>query len=486
MLEHKVGGPEQELPGQNSFLLFLNENQPLVNSLVEVYQDFKVEQDGWKPIYQTLLEDSAKFIVDNTPHRPETEERFRQWYIRNNMISTFGIGVNSELIRNRRQMRQNAEDEPLNKTPEGQVLMTRMFDFNDDYIEAVDPILTIYYQRKRDVREAIYFHLISDIAHVRGFGDFLESDAFRTERQRYQILLRAIAESEILGDSKNRLTDAVENAMVKREKETPTLDIFSSFLAEKSKKAGQQWSWIAFAARLNGISLEDPNDQNLQEAARLFIENFPIPEDLRNDYAQHSLRLIRDAFHQVKRGLSRFSPKTERLSAESPLAQNRRAAREDARAGRHSPVTGINYITEYLDEASEEPQIPYSIAILKDGQYGYSALVLDEASRKDYAVDVAGGLAKGDQRIVRDIEIILAELRSNPYGYGIKKVSDGEIGIGAKSLSLRRLAPDKRPGLRYEHELTRDIRVVFAIDSGTRQVVIEGIYPHPEFDKRFP
>lgn len=129
----------------------------------------------------------------------------------------------------------------------------------------------------------------------------------------------------------------------------------------------------------------------------------------------------------------------------------------------------------------------HPLAILIEREKGFDMRVLTWTEMERLLTKRASKLAQGDRRFQRDLIAMIDSLRKNPYGPGTKKLicqKDNVLGI---QIPWRRFDPSERIGLSLQHEHTCTLRVVYGIDkSGSQPVlVLRGIFPHDEFDRRF-
>ena len=107
-----------------------------------------------------------------------------------------------------------------------------------------------------------------------------------------------------------------------------------------------------------------------------------------------------------------------------------------------------------------------------------------------YVTDIADRFATGDQRMRSDIRNILSALETDPFGFGVAKLTSMKITSPEdthRPLALRRFRADRRPGLTLNHEESRRLRVIYYLDPGIHpnEVIIYDILSHEEFDKKF-
>lgn len=115
------------------------------------------------------------------------------------------------------------------------------------------------------------------------------------------------------------------------------------------------------------------------------------------------------------------------------------------------------------------------------------AVVSEEGNTlgKDDIRKYADRLARNDQRMERDIGLIIRALSENPYGSGSYNIKDIKpVDTGGVLRKLRSFRGDKQ-GLRFEHSQAEDVRVIYYIVQEERKIIILEIIGHGEFDKKF-
>lgn len=170
-----------------------------------------------------------------------------------------------------------------------------------------------------------------------------------------------------------------------------------------------------------------------------------------------------------------------------PCGKNRRLVTEVARSEHEE--------SETQEEKEKEPY-PVGVVRKKETEKGkmcYCLQLLNKEELDDLIAKQAGRLAPGDTRFLTDVQMVVAELRKDPFGgREIKRLTQKSICIGNRTLPLRTFNPRKRPGLSFAHRLTDSLggmalRVVFALyEQDTRKtILLEGIYTHKEYDREF-
>lgn len=102
---------------------------------------------------------------------------------------------------------------------------------------------------------------------------------------------------------------------------------------------------------------------------------------------------------------------------------------------------------------------------------------------------LANSFSSNDPRMQRDITKMIEAVAKDPYGLGIAKLTDKTTPalFSLRRLPIRRLRPDKRPGLDLEYPNSHTFRVVFHIEKkdGNNMVVIHEISTHDDYDRKY-
>jgi hypothetical protein len=138
-------------------------------------------------------------------------------------------------------------------------------------------------------------------------------------------------------------------------------------------------------------------------------------------------------------------------------------------------------------EKSDEYEIGILGKCVKNGHSVYSVTDLYEAGVDEYVQELADWFSSGDIRIRDDINAIIREIKGNPYGEGVTKLKRFSVTIDLKSIPLWSFDPRGRKGITLQHDISPSLRVAYAVmnNGENRRVLIEGVYRHCDFDKRF-
>lgn len=138
-------------------------------------------------------------------------------------------------------------------------------------------------------------------------------------------------------------------------------------------------------------------------------------------------------------------------------------------------------------EDQKKPE--YKIGMVDKVLYGKRSFIrlLTGAEVGEYFKKRAEELASSDERMLKDINTIISSVQNDPYGPGTKKLRAMRVTIGLKGFPLRSFNPIGRTGLVFLHPESGPLRVVYTLAKEGEQnvIVLEGIYTHEEYDKKF-
>ena len=142
------------------------------------------------------------------------------------------------------------------------------------------------------------------------------------------------------------------------------------------------------------------------------------------------------------------------------------------------------------DKEKKEEIQPLDFAILVPPQagLGYGQIPVQEEQIATVVRESGAKVIAGNKQRAMIIEQLVRSIREHPYGQGNKNLSGNVISLNYQRLSLRRLDPRKVPGISLGHdENLKGARIVYVIfgSNGRKAIVLEGIYTHGDFNKRF-
>lgn len=142
----------------------------------------------------------------------------------------------------------------------------------------------------------------------------------------------------------------------------------------------------------------------------------------------------------------------------------------------------------------------YQIGLLKQAPQGGYVDIPPMADIHTYIEKVAARMARNPS-FVGDLKEAIVRLKTDPFNNGTKKLTNMRVTVDGREYPLREFAPSRLESAEYTNrrELRR-IRIVYFVvdnngnhgngngngnDSKKRTIVIEGVYHHNEFDRKF-
>lgn len=159
-----------------------------------------------------------------------------------------------------------------------------------------------------------------------------------------------------------------------------------------------------------------------------------------------------------------------------PLPPRSQRTRDQRRPVAKQAIKEDGLISDRLRPV-EVARKPNKLAILRNGQ------IITFETPHDAAVYFAGRDGERSAVYAGDVYAMTSHLseRETFIGTGISKLQAKKITCEGKPIALRRLAPDKTPGLRLTDPY---MRAVFAVYDGTT-VIIDSITTHEDFNKKY-
>lgn len=98
--------------------------------------------------------------------------------------------------------------------------------------------------------------------------------------------------------------------------------------------------------------------------------------------------------------------------------------------------------------------------------------------------ELAEEVAKGDPRLLHDVQAIIRHVIRNPLGLGTKNLSGKTVSIGHREYNLRRFSPNNEPTLCLAHPKSHALRVIY-IYNAAEGVIFDKIVSHQIMERLY-
>lgn len=249
-----------------------------------------------------------------------------------------------------------------------------------------------------------------------------------------------------------------------------------------------------FSKFLNHLSSQRPNKQLDITVSWLRLISFPseeidtekvftmiqqagfLPPDLKDHLTGFLKTVLTDNLLQITQELSDY--KVRSYNPITIVVPTTNLVRSNHIKG----ATGIRINSKVVHENQELPPAPTYKLVLTDKPTTPEELKL-------FIEKSADGFAANDQRVQRDITKMIDAVTKDPFGLGTTKLIDKTTPaiFNLNRVPIRRLRPDKRPGLNLEYPNSPTLRVVFHIEKndGENIIVLHEVLDHGDYDRKY-
>ncbi len=293
------------------------------------------------------------------------------------------------------------------------------------------------------------------VDHAKPLLDLLAKDAF--------------ALNGILADHTSREREQA-NQLNERQ-----LEIYINRIRDEIKR-DPVWSLISVGLKSAGLN---PHEIPTNLIVTTIMENRTlVPERFVVEYRQSTQALIIDTVNKIKTALEpyKIKPFTIDLVNPSSVQKGKRIPKQQTQVVRIEPLVAL---------PEKEMAEPYALTLYKQGT---DLQPMNIQALTEHIQDVASKFAKGDIRMVSDIQAMVDSLATTPYGPGTKRLTGKElkIRIQGKDLALRRFDPgNTERNLKLQHEFSKRIRIAYIVIPQENIVVLDAILGHDDFDMKY-
>ncbi len=210
------------------------------------------------------------------------------------------------------------------------------------------------------------------------------------------------------------------------------------------------------------------------EVSRKITTSGIFPVELKAAYSRFVEQQITSSFDRIKNALAVYAEDTHMPSFSADLKTN------GAKRGRAPSQLNVVFTTENVVSVPIKPE--FAIFFSNSSDLTESEQKLSRYLKK---------LARNDSRKLQDFNTIVATLRADPYGTGVKKLEANyavHFNDPARMPAPRwRYRADKREGVHFLDEESNRLRAVYYFDRslGPHVIVLEAIMTHDEFDIKY-
>lgn len=350
-------------------------------------------------------------------------------------------------------------------------LIDQVADHGDHFRKAVKDLVDQRNILSQDLVENWGGFMSSNLQSFADFGYFLGAEEFTPEREISRPFLEAL---QIRID---RMIDPISQNLINDTIADIPPHLFGEFVGQliEQNSRGKRHSATLQWLRLVSFPSEAISPEIIIDK---IIRGATFPGDLKTLFINYLQQEIKRDTDGVKSQLLPFKPATA-----SMMHVEFRKVNLPRRAGSATGGRGLKVIAKTKDSTTEPEKQAYQLTFHGRGPIFPGQL-------ETYIADNADRLAADDQRMRSDIKSILSALETDPFGFGVAKLTSMKITSSEdahRPLALRRFRADQRPGLTLNHEESRRLRVVFYLDPriNPNEVIIYDILNHDEFDKKF-
>lgn len=501
---------EAPIPTRNSFVEFVQQNATTLEEFSDLTHELREVDRAWRNSTETeqLIGEHLDIVdavgirialaqptVFSTLSTREKSRQFDQWRSK----------VRSVLFDKKRQV--NLSDLGIEKgvfqkfvTPaqiqELKEWHARAEEFVGEYTSDAKSVSVPLGQNKGELFGAFIEYLRGGYTHLVEFDSFLREKEYVSARESIRPFLASLAEEEQearkSNNSKSIIQEAVEYwsgwvtsglhdevflpwanslwaAMVKKEKidtEDPAVEL-ALFLVNILRSFNKE-------ATADTITEDD--------VVRVFIHAGDLSSwlpGLRDAYIKFGRAKIGLATSNIQQLLGEYRQR-ESLPATGVVFENVFSGQK-----RKREKTAFPQLTSAdVDEPAEVEEELYQFGVIVGNGQLSEIQVLTEDQMIELVDRQAEKIAR-DPRLLADVRTMYSSIQRKPFGPGSEKLPWKTIKADYKELPLRRLSPAERMDVSLSHELSRHLRLVYAVYRRGHAIVIEGLYTHDDYVKKF-
>ncbi len=336
----------------------------------------------------------------------------------------------------------------------------------------------IFKQRDEIAGKAIDYwtkFIIADYKNPKEFLAFLTSEEYAADREAARPFLTALErhrrKNSEHGDFLRHLKAQLlgnETAVVKE----ATLQEFVKFLEtsqENGNKSRPANSVLETLALIAFPAADIPG-----EVSQKITASGIFPEELKAAYSRFVDQQIASCFDRIKNELAVYAEDAHIPSFSADLKTN------GAKRGRAPSQLNLVITADNVVSVPIKPEFTLFFSSSPD-------LTESEQKLSRYLKK----LSRSDSRKLQDLNTIVATLRADPYGTGVKKLEANyamHFNDPKHMPAPRwRYRADKREGVRFLDEESSRLRAIFYFDRslGPHAIVLEAIMTHDEFDIKY-
>lgn len=464
---------------------------------------------------------------------------FIDTYIEMQMLTVRGFRNLALPKRKLERWRENTRDAFL-EDKDGGFLEDRMVQFRhlfpgrvhevDELTEKVTQAVRAFEDKKEPVKKtvtdkrgelfsALGIHLEEDSQHLLDMADFLVLPDHAVRREDIRPFLTFLADhvQKARRERIDSMFAQTGNKWVENLTQDPSRELLVEFFGERGLKA-PKFAWreegkdivvssadpdlvewlkfgIAMAKKIDSKNRnQDYTDNMTAEDIVAVLPSLEYwPKKLVNFYVAFLRKKINGSVSTVHTALEQFA-KTE----SSVPTVVFRAEPITMEANGNVVVASTTFANNKEDGLrGKEEKIPFGFGIFVLVQEsGNTCIKIREVTDDELGKLItkeAHRLAPNDKRVVADLRAMTEDLKERPEGKGVERIKINDVVVdGDYHLLLYRLSPRERGRTYGQHRLLNvaclDFRIVFAIDRRYIKkptIVIEGIYRHQDFMRKF-
>lgn len=476
--------PPETLRGeQNSFLRFIDENKDLFDRHSSLTYELRDEEEGWRnsSTVDQIVNDYIDLIRSILPNAPKDKQlRKVSRDIRKKTLETLFRNPNEKADFTEKQIRNNlffTRKVSDQQRPAINELYDRMDEFNRDFHEAKAPVAAEVQGSKAELSSKFKNYLLSDPSSIFSLRDFLSDKKYASNRKVIRPFLASFSQSEdrLVKDDKGGILGETVKKWVVEISEKATPDILDEFVA--SIKSPNILEWLEFAAQ----------GEDIANSLKARSDFSAWPSELRKTFESFVASKYHSALGVIRKELDQLRTKPEDISRAIILGAELVESKKRTNSVQEQMAQEENDKAEVLKK-----KYPAGVLSQDDsGAFPFKIRLLTKEELSGFLNKAADDLSPSDSRMNGDVHRMVENLLEDPYGLGTEKIFN-VVTIGPRKVNLRSMKGKGR-GILLEHQESDRLRVIYAIakhsDSENLDsrpvVVLEGIYHHNDFDKKF-
>lgn len=309
--------------------------------------------------------------------------------------------------------------------------------------------------------------------HFAAFAQFLSAEDLIELRVVHRPFIQALQQSSpaIIDDAAKKLMDGMM--------EEPTPDVVSGFIDTSFVLAGKDGAirdWLILLSQ--SADTIDPD-----EVAQRIATAKLLPRDLRQPFTNFLYQSVSPLVRDIKDLLVAYRIQAPKVSIRYTGFQQVTKRRGP---GRQTIVTNASAKIKTEGQLEIEERPGYEIMIIQRGE----PVPLTGKLRERYITDTANRFRPNDHEMKDDIQKIIDSLQDDPYGLGVRKLTDKTTPSLLDYHSpapLRRYRADQRPNVNLSLSESKILRVVYHFDNRAypSTIFLDEVLDHGEFDTKY-